>query len=138
MTRAAIYTRVSEAYADEDSRADQGRRCRAFADVKSWDVTQVFTDRGISAWSGADRPGWTALETAVARGEFDAVLVFQVGRSARNATGTSGSAESRLDATSSMGSCLPAKLAFAPREDPLCNADDDRHGQDDERGDHLD
>lgn len=84
--RAAVYTRTSYERGDgeEDTRADQERRCRAFAESKGWQVSEVFTDRGISAWSGAERPGWAALERAVEARDVDAVLVFQVSRSARN------------------------------------------------------
>jgi site-specific DNA recombinase len=80
--RCAIYTRVS--HREQETIGEQERRARAFADSKGWQVVQVFSDRGISAWSGADRPQWLALEAAVDRQQVDAVVVFQVSRAARN------------------------------------------------------
>jgi len=82
VTRAALYLRVSTR--EQESLPDQDRRARAWCEAKGWTVERVFQDRGISAWSGRDRPGWTALERAVEAREVDAVVVFQISRSARN------------------------------------------------------
>jgi len=82
MTKAALYLRVSTR--EQESLPDQERRARAWCEAKGWTVERVFEDRGISAWSGRDRPGWTALERAVDARDVDAVVVFQISRSARN------------------------------------------------------
>ena len=83
--RAAVYTRISVDHeGQEDSTDRQEAACRAFCDMKGWDVAEVFTDRGISGWSGVDRPGWRALERAVEAGEVEAVVVYAISRAARN------------------------------------------------------
>jgi site-specific DNA recombinase len=85
MTRAAIYVRVSvDRDGDETSTARQEKACRAFCDMKGWDVGTVFRDRGVSAFRGKDRPGWAGLEKAVRAGEVEAVVVFAISRAARN------------------------------------------------------
>lgn len=83
--RAAIYARVSvDRDGDELSTARQEKACRAFAEMKGWEVTEVYRDRGVSAFRGKDRPGWVALEKAVRAAEVDAVVVFAISRAARN------------------------------------------------------
>jgi site-specific DNA recombinase len=80
--RTALYLRVSKK--EQQSLPDQQRKARAWCASRDWEVVQVFEDHGISAFSGKDRPGWTALGRAVEAREVDAVVVFQISRSARN------------------------------------------------------
>lgn len=83
--RVAIYTRVSKATgADEESTPRQEKQCRALAESKGWEVTKVFTDKGISGWNGAARPNWLKLEDAVRGDEIDAVIVMALSRAGRN------------------------------------------------------
>src|SRR5688572_17648011 len=81
-SRAAVYVRVS--HREQETLEDQERRCRAFAEAKGWEVVEVFSDRGISAWTGEDRPAWLRLERSVESGDVNALNVFQVSRAARN------------------------------------------------------
>jgi len=84
MKKAAVYVRVSRR--EQVTIPDQIKRCRATAEAHDWAVADehVFQDRGISGWSGKDRPKWTALEQAVERREVDAVIVFAISRAARD------------------------------------------------------
>lgn len=82
MTVAAIYTRVS--VKDDTSNARQLTACKAFVKSKGWRAGPIFEDRGISAYSGKDRPGWRKLTAAVEARQVDAVVVFAISRAARN------------------------------------------------------
>lgn len=92
--RAIIYTRVSftanrtrdngRESSVETSPERQEERCRAFAESQGWEVTEVYKDRGVSAFKDVDRPGWSQVVQAVERGETDAVVVFALDRAGRN------------------------------------------------------
>ncbi|MEP6871006.1 MAG: recombinase family protein, partial [Anaerolineaceae bacterium] len=82
MTTAAIYTRVS--VKDDTSTERQREACEAYCTAKGWEVGPIFEDRGISAYTGKDRPGWRKLAAAVEAREIDAVVVFAISRAARN------------------------------------------------------
>lgn len=81
--RAAIYARISEKV-DRDKVADQVAQCRAHAAARGYEVASVFEDDGISALGGKVRPGFNALLTATAGGEFDVIVATEEERLARN------------------------------------------------------
>jgi DNA invertase Pin-like site-specific DNA recombinase len=92
--RAIVYTRVSftanrtrgngRESSVETSPERQEERCRAYCAAQDWEVTEIYTDRGVSAFTGADRPGWSQVVQAVEAGETDAVVVFALDRAGRN------------------------------------------------------
>ncbi len=85
MQRAAIYARISQADPRVEAIADQERRCRELADREGYAVVAVFSDDGISAFTGRTRPGWLALNDGVRSGAFDVVLAVAEDRLARDA-----------------------------------------------------
>jgi site-specific DNA recombinase len=91
--RAIIYTRLSFTAnrtrktgreSVETSTERQEERCRAYATSQGWKVAEVYTDRGVSAFTAADRPGWSQVVQAVEGEEVDAVVVFALDRAGRN------------------------------------------------------
>jgi DNA invertase Pin-like site-specific DNA recombinase len=95
VTRVTVYTRVSEARdaavragtEGETSTARQLAQCRAYADSQGWQIVGEHTDRGISAFSGVERPGWRSTMADVEQEQTDAVLVFALDRAGRNTAG---------------------------------------------------
>jgi site-specific DNA recombinase len=83
--RIGVYTRISK---DPDgtstSPARQEQDCRAFAKLQGHEVVKTYTDIDISAYTGADRPGYEALLTDLAAGIIDGVLVWRLDRLTRN------------------------------------------------------
>ncbi|ORV20937.1 hypothetical protein AWB98_01160 [Mycolicibacterium conceptionense] len=79
--RAAIYARIS---ADIDGNSvgvdRQMAACQALAKKAKHRVTETFTDNDISAYSGKVRPGFEKLLAAMARSEFDVLIVWHVDR----------------------------------------------------------
>ncbi len=64
--------------------AVQRERCRAMATVKDWPNVVEYADEGISGTKdAADRPGLTALLSAVADGNIQAVIVLSLDRLGR-------------------------------------------------------
>jgi DNA invertase Pin-like site-specific DNA recombinase len=92
-TRTGIYTRVSftarrsgaRTPEQEDSTERQEQRCRAFCTAQSWDVVEVYSDSGISAFKDRDRPAWRRMEQDITEGKLDRVVFFAVSRAGRNA-----------------------------------------------------
>src|SRR3984957_15353184 len=81
MKRAVLYLRVSTL---DQTTANQERELRQVAERAGWQVVQVYKDHGISGAKGKDkRPQFDALHKAAARREFDVVMAWSVGRSAR-------------------------------------------------------
>lgn len=88
MTRAAIYTRISE---DPKSRggkavnvATQEKDGRALADRRGWDVAEVFTDNDLTAADpNVTRPAFEALLERVLGGDFERVIVYTQDRFVR-------------------------------------------------------
>ena len=85
MMRAAIYARYSSENQRRESIDDQIASCRTFASERGYEID----DRHIQideAASGArqDRRGLAALRALAAQGSFDAVLVDDLSRLARN------------------------------------------------------
>ncbi|NQX34041.1 recombinase family protein [Herbiconiux sp. VKM Ac-2851] len=86
MTRAAIYARISQKDESFDKVESQLDRCQQFADREGYTVTRIFTDDGISAWSGKERPGFLDLLSAVTAEEIDVVVAVAQDRLSRNDT----------------------------------------------------
>jgi DNA invertase Pin-like site-specific DNA recombinase len=126
--RAAIYTRVSKASRDANTKAyDQNPKVqeaplRQLARQRGWKVTAVYSDR----ISGAKdtRPGLAELMTAARRGEFDVLLVWRFDRLSRSAAHFLAtvqelerigvdlvSHQEQLDTTTPMGRCVRTILA---------------------------
>lgn len=86
MTRGALYARVSTARQEQERTIEsQLEALHGRSRELAWDVPKelVLIDDG---WSGArlDRPGLDALRDAAAEGRFDALLVYDPDRLARN------------------------------------------------------
>lgn len=85
MTRAAIYTRISQDRTDGGlGVARQARDCAALANAKGWEVVATFEDNDTSATSGKPRPEYVRLISSVEAGEIDAVIVWDVDRLTRH------------------------------------------------------
>ncbi|AGF71575.1 recombinase family protein [Corynebacterium halotolerans] len=82
--RAAIYARISEDRQDGAGVARQIAECRELAAARGLDVVAVHQDNNISAYTGKDRPGFSALMADMAMGRVDVVLAWAVDRLARN------------------------------------------------------
>ncbi|OII24134.1 recombinase family protein [Curtobacterium sp. MCBA15_013] len=83
--KAAIYTRVSTTdQVDGTSLEEQRTICEAAAVAHSWEVTEVYSDRGISGTSHT-RPEWQRMLADCRSGEIQAVVVAKLDRFARKA-----------------------------------------------------
>lgn len=71
--RAAIYLRMSKSKGEAKIDAQESM-CRRLAEAHGLDVVKVYVDDGISAYTGADRPGWADLLSDVQAGQFDVLL----------------------------------------------------------------
>jgi len=78
--RAAIYLRVSTVDQDPES---QGREVRGFIAFRGWEHVETYTDLGVSG-ARARRPGLDQLLKDAWRGNFDAVVVWDLSRMARS------------------------------------------------------
>jgi DNA invertase Pin-like site-specific DNA recombinase len=79
--RAAIYARISQ----DDTGAGAGvarqiEDARALAASRGWEVMGEFTDNDVSAYTGANRPGYGALMAAVEAREVDRIVVYMTSR----------------------------------------------------------
>ncbi|SDY89531.1 Site-specific DNA recombinase [Modestobacter sp. DSM 44400] len=81
--RAGIYCRISVTQPGRDKVGSQERSCRKLAADHKYDVVQVYVDDGISASSGAQRPGWEQMLEDVAAGKLDVLLAVEESRFAR-------------------------------------------------------
>lgn len=83
--RLGIYLRISK---DPDGRstspARQEQDCRTFAELHGHEVAKTYSDIDISAYTGADRPGYEELMADLATGIIDGVLVWRLDRLTRN------------------------------------------------------
>ncbi|MGO3362800.1 MAG: recombinase family protein [Corynebacterium sp.] len=82
-TTTAIYVRISEDHQDGAGVKRQETECRALADRLGLEVTTVYADNDISAYRGKHRPGFTALQDAMAAGEVGAVIAWAPDRISR-------------------------------------------------------
>ncbi|HJN91172.1 MAG TPA: recombinase family protein [Dehalococcoidia bacterium] len=83
--RVAIYARVStQEQAKGYSIDDQGDRLTDWAHVEGWEVVARFADPGASATSVKHRPQFRRMIDEAEAGTFDAVMVRELSRFARN------------------------------------------------------
>jgi len=81
MTRAVLYARLAQDRNGESTAtARQLADARAFAASRGWEVTGEYIDRDLSAYSGAERPGFEALCVSVEAGEVDVILAWKLDR----------------------------------------------------------
>ncbi len=84
MVKVAIYTRLSQ---DRDgtktSTARQEADCRALAKSRGWKVAEVFTDSGLSAFNGKDRPAFRRMLSVIDSDSVGGVLAWKVDRLGR-------------------------------------------------------
>ncbi len=83
--RAAIYVRYSSENQREASLEDQERLCRQEAERLGYAVTQVYKDAALSGQlNEALRPGFSAMQEAAKRHEFDVLIVDDASRLSRD------------------------------------------------------
>lgn len=85
MTNAAIYTRVSlDATGEALAVTRQAEDARKIAADRGWDIVAEYSDNSISASDKRkDRPGYNALVAGFERGEFDALICYDLDRLTR-------------------------------------------------------
>ncbi|MFW0787619.1 recombinase family protein [Gordonia sp. CPCC 206044] len=83
--RVALYARISQ---DSSGRAvgvnTQLESARKLADQRGYQIVAEHSDNDISAFRGAQRPGYEKVLTLARRREIDRVVVYQVTRMTRN------------------------------------------------------
>lgn len=82
--RAALYTRISETDPKVEKTEIQEKRLRALAKSEGYEITEVYTDDGISAWSGKIRPSFLRLLADIRKNRFEVILAVAEDRLARN------------------------------------------------------
>jgi DNA invertase Pin-like site-specific DNA recombinase len=80
--RVALYARVSTSNGHQDPEM-QLRELREFIERRGWQITEVYTDAGISG-SKASRPALNRLMVDAGRRRFDVVIVWRFDRFARS------------------------------------------------------
>lgn len=84
-TRAVIYVRISLDRDNETSTTTQEAECRAYAQLKGWDVAGVFVDAGRSGFKeDTPRPEYDKALSMVLTGQADVFLVWKLDRMVRN------------------------------------------------------
>ncbi len=78
--RVAIYARVSTGEQNVDM---QTRELKTYAELRGWQVVEVFEDKGFSG-STTQRPGLKAILGAAKQRQFDIVLVWKLDRFGRS------------------------------------------------------
>jgi DNA invertase Pin-like site-specific DNA recombinase len=63
--------------------ARQKEDCRALCDRLGWQVTSVYADNDVSAYTGKPRKKWTRLLKDIAAGDVDAICCWHVDRLTR-------------------------------------------------------
>ena len=81
--RYAIYARYSSELQNDLSLEAQVERCRKAVATRGGVIVSVYQDPAYSGWS-LERPAFTELQAAAARGKFDAVMFWKFDRLARN------------------------------------------------------
>lgn len=84
--RACVYTRVStdEQAKDGYSIDEQERRCKAQIESKGWQYVKTFSDPGVSGMKDCkDRPGLSAMLSAIEADEIDAIVIYKLDRLSR-------------------------------------------------------
>ena len=83
--RAAVYVRISQDRGGAGlGVARQEKDCRALCKKLGWQVTQVYTDNDVSAYSGKPRPAYEQMIADIEAGVVDAVVVWHVDRLTRS------------------------------------------------------
>lgn len=80
---AVIYARFSSHNQREESIEGQVRECRAFAERNNIRIIKVYADRAVSGKTD-NRPEFQRMIADSAKGQFEAVIVYQLDRFARN------------------------------------------------------
>lgn len=79
--RAAVYCRISDDRTGDglgvQRQADDGR---AYCAARGWDITEIFTDNDVSAYSGKTRPAYQRLLDALSDGSVNAVVAWHPDR----------------------------------------------------------
>lgn len=81
--KAVIYARFSSHNQREESIEGQVRECRAFAERNDIHIIGVYADRAISGKTD-NRPEFQRMIEDSAKGQFEAIIVYQLDRFARN------------------------------------------------------
>jgi site-specific DNA recombinase len=85
MTRAAIYTRISDDREGTGLAVERQREdCEKLCDSRGWTVAATYTDESISAYSGKLRPNYQAMIAALRAREVDAVVAYAAPRLTRS------------------------------------------------------
>jgi DNA invertase Pin-like site-specific DNA recombinase len=88
LRRAGIYVRISKDRDDQLSTQVQEESCRAVCAARGYDVVDVYSDVGKSAYKvGASRPAFDRLRDDVAAGNVDVVVAYKLDRVARSSLG---------------------------------------------------
>lgn len=80
---AVIYTRFSSHNQREESIEGQIRECRAFAEKNDIQIIKIYADRAVSGTTD-NRPEFQQMIEDSAKRQFEAVIVYQLDRFARN------------------------------------------------------
>ena len=82
MKRAAIYVRVST---DGQTVENQVRELRQIASRRGWEITETYSDAGISGAKGRDqRPGLDRMLNDASRRKFDLIATWAIDRLGRS------------------------------------------------------
>lgn len=82
--RCAIYVRVSlDSTGEQLAITRQLEDCRKIAHARGWVVVAEYPDNSISAYKEKDRPKYNEMTAAYQRGEFNAVIVWDLDRLTR-------------------------------------------------------
>jgi DNA invertase Pin-like site-specific DNA recombinase len=82
ISRVALYARVSTSNGQQDPEM-QLSELREYAGLRGWEITEEFTDQGVSG-SKESRPALNRLMVDAQRRKFDAVLVWKIDRFGRS------------------------------------------------------
>jgi DNA invertase Pin-like site-specific DNA recombinase len=82
ITRVALYARVSTSNGQQDPEM-QLAELREYAGRRGWEITEEYTDQGVSG-SKESRPALNRLMVDAQRRKFDAVLVWKIDRFGRS------------------------------------------------------
>ena len=80
--RIALYARVSTSAGHQDPEM-QLRELREYAERRHWEITEIYTDTGVSG-SKDSRPALNRLMADACRRRFDSVLVWKLDRFGRS------------------------------------------------------
>ena len=84
--RVAVYLRISKDDELEGLGVDrQLRECRDYCLKRGWEISEVFTDNDVSAWSGRRRPAFEDLLSAMSGRRVDGVVAWHLDRLWRRA-----------------------------------------------------